>query len=59
MMRLPSLKTYPLVNVDTTKDNHDLNMGKSTISTGPFSMALLNYQRVSLVVDEGCIKLTD
>jgi hypothetical protein len=24
-------------------------MGKSTISTGPFSIAMLNYQRVTMV----------
>ena len=38
---------YPLVNVYIAnwKDPPFL-MGKSTISTGPFSIAMLNYQRV-------------
>ena len=33
-----------------------LLMGKSTISTGPFSIAMLNYQRVS--TKEGCTMCT-
>ena len=38
---------YPLVNIQKTnsKDPPCL-MGKSTILTGPFSTAMLNYRRV-------------
>ena len=39
---------YPLVNVDITNwKDPPFSMGKSTISTGSFSIATLNYQRVS------------
>jgi hypothetical protein len=39
---------YPLVNIYITNwKTNMLLMGKSTISTGPFSIAMLNYQRVS------------
>ena len=31
----------------TMERSTTLSMGKSTISTGPFSIAMLNYQRVS------------
>ena len=41
------VKTYPLVNVYITMERSTiLQLGKSTISTGPFSIATLNYQRV-------------
>ena len=36
---------YPLVNVYIAMENHHFKFGKSTIN-GPFSMAMLNYQRV-------------
>jgi len=44
------LVAYPLVNVYITnwKDPPFL-MGKSAISTGPFSIAMLIYQRVTLI----------
>ena len=42
---------YSLVDVNMTVDNHHFVMGKLTISTGPFSIAMLNYQRVSLIYD--------
>ena len=46
--RRKSKKRYPLVNIQKTMENHHANkMGTSTISTGPFSIAMLNYQRVS------------
>ena len=37
---------YHLVNVYITMDKSPCLMGKSTISTGPFSIAMLVYQRV-------------
>ena len=38
---------YPLVNSDNELERSTmLLMGKLTISTGPFSIAILNYQRV-------------
>ena len=38
---------YPLVNIQKTMERSTmLLMGKLTISTGPFSIAMLNYQRV-------------
>ena len=40
-------KNYPVVDIQKTMDKH-LLIGKSTISTGPFSIAMLLYQRVSL-----------
>ena len=45
-----TIDRYPLVNVYIAnwKDPPFL-MGKSTISTGPFSIAMLVYQRVSIV----------
>jgi len=42
-MGLPSGKHTSI----TMENHHFLKMGKSTISTGPFSIAMLNYQRVS------------
>ena len=37
---------YPLVNCHITTENHHFKFGKSTISTGPFSIAMLNDQNV-------------
>ena len=37
---------YPLVNVYIAMDKSQSLIGKSTISTRPFSIAMLNYQRV-------------
>jgi hypothetical protein len=37
---------YPLVNGYITMENHMFLMGKSTNYTWPFSIAMLNYQRV-------------
>ena len=40
--------SYPLVNVYIAMENHHVSWGKSTISTGSFSIVMLNYQRVSV-----------
>ena len=38
---------YPLVNCYITVERSTIFlMGKSSISTGPFSIAMLNYQKV-------------
>ena len=37
---------YPLVNIQETMENQHFLMGKSTISTGPCSIAMSNYPRV-------------
>jgi hypothetical protein len=37
---------YPLVNVYITMEDPNFYVGKSTISTGPCSRAILVYQRV-------------
>ena len=44
------LSWYPLVNIYTTMENHHaMKMGKSTISTGSFSIAMLvNHQPVTI-----------
>ena len=48
---------YPLVNVYIALERSTmLLMGKSTISTGPFSIAMLVHQRVSRIVGN-CIVL--
>jgi hypothetical protein len=41
---------YPLVNGYITMENHMFLMGKSTNYTWPFSIAMLNYQRVHIAV---------
>ena len=41
-----SMGLYPLV-IQHSYGKSPLLMGKSTISTGPFSIAMLNYQRVT------------
>jgi hypothetical protein len=33
---------YPLVNIQKAMENHHFYIGQSTISTGPFSIAMLN-----------------
>ena len=52
---LPSNSTYPSVNVYITMENHNLFMGKSTISTGPFSSSqTVNvYQRIYFIIIPG------
>ena len=52
---------YPLVNVYITNWKITMPfMGKSTISTGPFSIAMLVYQRVMisqiLSIVTGCLR---
>ena len=37
------MNLYPLVNIQKTMENHQFLMGKSTISTGPFSSSLSIY----------------
>ena len=37
---------YPLVNCHITMENHHATNGKINDFNGPFSMAMLNYQRV-------------
>ena len=49
----------PLVNIQKTMERSTmLLMGKSTISTGPFSIAMLNYQRVDQKTHCGTTKTT-
>ena len=44
---------YPLVNVYMTRENYHIVNGKThELSTGPSSMAMLNYQSVSFVAGE-------
>ena len=40
------LTGYSLVNVDITMEDHPFLTDPSSISTGPFSIAMLNYQRI-------------
>ena len=47
------LSVYPLVNVNKKQWKHPpCLMGKSTISTGPFSIAMFVYQRVTGVLKQ-------
>ena len=47
-INLSIITLYPLVNYNITMERFTmLFMGKSTISTGPFSIAMFVYQRVS------------
>ena len=38
-------------NIQKDMENHHVSMGKLTISTGPFSIVMLNYQRVTNCMD--------
>ena len=47
----------PLVNIEKTMENSPFLIGKSTIYKWPFSIVMLVYQRVYVIIVYYCILL--
>ena len=49
-LQIVLMEIYPPVNIQKTMENHIFLIGKPSIN-GPFSIAMLNYQRVPRAKD--------